>query len=513
MKSKIFSFAKFYATAGLLFLWVASLHANPHKKGQFVITLAPSGTLDQALHDCGATSVKDLGDGLTFLVQASDKTNADGPAAPCTQSPSVATAEPNLILHHPQGLTIQLGLLNQSTVGLLNQSTVALLNDSDTENYYGANVKTCYVEQPGLTLIGNDAAHQLSTGLGVVVADIDNGVDPDNPVLRNVLVPGFNTIDNNQDVSVWSDLNQSTVALLNQNQAMGLDQSTVSLLNQSTVSLLNQSTVSLLNQSMVSLLNQSTVALLNQSMVALLNQSTVALLNQSTVGLLNQSTVALLNQLPADFGHGTMVTGLIHVVAPNAQIMPIKSFGQDGTGTLADVVEGIYYAVGHGADVINMSFSFDSGSRVLQKAIRYAKSNGVILVTSMGNDGDLTRNIYPAAYGGVYGIAATDDNDVVAPFTNYGPEVAFDAPGVELVTLFPGGHYALVSGTSFSSAIFSGLAALSGSLLHSDAQRITGAIGQGAVNISNKPANHPWRGKIGKGRVDALATLQHLARH
>src|SRR5262252_2638771 len=72
-----------------------------------------------------------------------------------------------------------------------------------------------------------------------------------------------------------------------------------------------------------------------------------------------QSTVAMLEggtPLPSHFGHGTMVAGLIHVVAPTAKIMPLKSFNADGTGSISNISAAIYYAADNGAKIINMSF-------------------------------------------------------------------------------------------------------------------------------------------------------------
>jgi subtilisin family serine protease len=264
-----------------------------------------------------------------------------------------------------------------------------------------------------------------------------------------------------------------------------------------------------LDQSTVSLLNQSTVSLLNQSTVSLLNQSTVSLLNQSTVALLNQSTVSLLNQLPPAFGHGTMVAGLIHVVAPNAQLMPIKAFQPDGTGTLFNVVQAIRYATDQGANVINMSFSFSNSSAALKNAIDYARSRGVTLISSVGNDGVQTDNSFPADYSGVAGIAATDNNDIAAPFSNYGKKiVSYTAPGVGLVTLFPGGHYAMVNGTSFSSALASGLAALCDSAQPSNYGRVFSAMGRGAVNIDRMNPNYTK--SLGQGRIDAVSSVANM---
>jgi subtilisin family serine protease len=492
-------------------------HGNGHGNRHNIVQLSARASLSKFLQRSHSVLVNALSDGSAALI-ASDSTQSPDQWQNSVQSdPDVDSVELDTTLVMSENTPQQsaqlaqstVALLNQSTVALLNQSTVALLNDTTTVNYFGANVRTAYAEQPALALIRNDQAHKISTGLGVVVADIDTGVDPNNPALINSLVDGYNFIDGNADTSEWNGLDQSTVALLNQNSAFGLDQSTVSLLNQSTVSLLNQSTVSLLNQSTVSLLNQSTVALLNQSTVGLLNQSTVALLNQSTVALLNQSTVSLLNQLPPAFGHGTMVAGLIHVVAPNAKLMPIIAFQPDGTGTLFNVVQAIRYATDQGADVINMSFSFSKSSSALKDAIKYARSRGVTLISSVGNDGVETDDNFPADYSGVAGIAATDNNDMVAPFSNYGKKIVdYTAPGVGLVTLFPGGHYAMVNGTSFSSALASGLAALCDSVQPSNYGRVFSAMDRGAVNIDWK--NRDYKHDLGQGRIDAVSSLFNI---
>ena len=76
--------------------------------------------------------------------------------------------------------------------------------------------------------------------------------------------------------------------------------------------------------------------------------------------------------------------GLIHLVAPTAQIMPLKAFQADGSANLSDVIRAIYYAVDHNAKVINMSFSVRNPSAPLVQAIQYASSHGVISIASAG---------------------------------------------------------------------------------------------------------------------------------
>ena len=116
---------------------------------------------------------------------------------------------------------------------------------------------------------------------------------------------------------------------------------------------------------------------------------TQANVNQSSVAFLDQSSAAFLDRNPnyAAFGHGTMVMGIIHLVAPKANLLPLKAFGPDGTGFLSNILQAIYYAVGHGANAINMSFDFPTSSPELASALDYASRSALIGAASAGNDG------------------------------------------------------------------------------------------------------------------------------
>lgn len=284
-----------------------------------------------------------------------------------------------------------------------------------TASYYGVPVRYAYVGQTATSLIHlSQAQQQFPTG-NDIVAVIDTGVDPNHPALSGVLVPGYDFI--NDVPGIPSEL-------------AGLNQSTVAILDQSTVAILDQK---------------------NSPLV--LNQSTVAILDQSTVAILDGT------KLPEDFGHGTMVSGLIHLVAPTARIMPLKAFQLDGTANLSDVIRAIYYATDHNARVINMSFSTSTNSPDLLQAITYANSHGVVLIAAVGNDGRETM-VYPAGLHGVFGVGSTDKSDLRSPFSNWGDMLRLSAPGEALVTTYPGNNYAAVWGTSFSAALVSGAAAL-----------------------------------------------------
>jgi subtilisin family serine protease len=183
--------------------------------------------------------------------------------------------------------------------------------------------------------------------------------------------------------------------------------------------------------------------------------------NQRTVAVLDQRTVAVLDGGPYQaFGHGTMTAGVVHLVAPQAKIMPLKAFSANGTGYNSDILRAIYYAVSHGAKVLNMSFDYSSYSPELARAIQYSNSKGVISVASAGNDGQY-KTVYPGGLPGVIDVASTSNSDVQSSFTNYGaPPVWLAAPGEAVVTTYPWGTYAAGWGTSFSTPFVAGTAAL-----------------------------------------------------
>jgi thermitase len=165
--------------------------------------------------------------------------------------------------------------------------------------------------------------------------------------------------------------------------------------------------------------------------------------------------------------------------------MPLRTFGADGSATISQIVQAIYFAVDRRVDVINMSFSVKQDSPTLKAALDYAVSQGVICVASAGNDGMATQ-VWPAAYGNVLGVAATDNQMIRSSYSNYGtPLVTLAAPGDGVITTYPKEHYAQVWGTSFSAPMVSGAASLlldmngktNGAMAEKDLSHAT-AIGQ-----------------------------------
>ena len=168
-------------------------------------------------------------------------------------------------------------------------------------------------------------------------------------------------------------------------------------------------------------------------------------------------------------GHGTHVatiaaakaddgTGIAGVAYKGVKVMPVQVLSPDGTGTDADIINGLVYAVDHGADVVLMAFSNPGESAALQDAVNYAWSHGVVVVAAAGNDGSATPS-YPAGLGKVVGVGSTDQADAAASFSNTSAAVFVTAPGTGIATSDATGTSS-ISGTSASAAIVAGAAAL-----------------------------------------------------
>ena len=152
----------------------------------------------------------------------------------------------------------------------------------------------------------------------------------------------------------------------------------------------------------------------------------------------------------AAFGHGTMVAGVIHLVAPTARIMPLKAFDASGAGYTSDIIRALHYASLHNAKVINMSFSRPTASNELKRALDFAACRGAVLVAAAGNVGTTSLR-YPAAYSNVIGVASTRNDDTRSSFSSYGWSTCrLAAPGEAIITTYPAGTFAAAWGTSFA---------------------------------------------------------------
>jgi subtilisin family serine protease len=179
--------------------------------------------------------------------------------------------------------------------------------------------------------------------------------------------------------------------------------------------------------------------------------------NQHSIAMVDQHSIAMVDSPQyADFGHGTMVAGILHLVAPKATLMPLKSFGSDGAGNLSDIIRAIYYAAQNKATIVNMSFDMLTPSNALGYSITTAERQGIVFVASAGNDGKMEM-VYPAGLTNVMGVASTNPEDQRSSFSNYGDQIVWvAAPGEAIVTTYPFGSYAAGWGTSFSAPMVTG---------------------------------------------------------
>ena len=344
--------------------------------------------------------------------------------------------------------------------------------------YFTGDLWNGYMAQPAVDLIQlpqlRDLTEAESFGTGVV-AIIDTGVDPDHIALQGALVPGYDFLLGQPGIaSEWEALDPATRDQIKADLTASGDQSYSTVIEGGATTIDEAS-------------------------------STQIIADQS------YSTVIETQTLPSGFGHGTMVAGIVRLVAPNAQIMPIRVFNGDGVASLADIIEAIYWAVDNGADVINMSFSVGATSRALERAIFAAKKAKVVLVTSAGNSATEALT-YPAAYGEVIGVGSTNLQDEASAFTNTGPHVLLAAPGEGIVTLFPGNLYAGGWGTSFSSAFVAGTVALLHKITNGGLATINRAKTETATEDSADALAVTTTKQVGVGRLDSEGAY-HVGRN
>jgi subtilisin family serine protease len=166
--------------------------------------------------------------------------------------------------------------------------------------------------------------------------------------------------------------------------------------------------------------------------------------------------------------HGTGIAGAIvaHArlmgSAPAAHILAIRAFGVASNGVESSsyvILKGLDYAAAHGVQIVNMSFAGPKDA-LIERGIAAMAGKGIVMVAAAGNAGAKSPPLYPAANANVIAVSATDAQDKLFSASNRGSYIAIAAPGVDIFLPAPDNKYQMTSGTSFSAAYISGLAAL-----------------------------------------------------
>lgn len=214
------------------------------------------------------------------------------------------------------------------------------------------------------------------------------------------------------------------------------------------------------------------------------------------------------------FGHGTHVGGTIAAtsnnqigisgIARNVKILPLRILDGQGSGYIKDLVDALDYAKAKGVRIVNLSLVLPFDSPILNDAIATV-SDDMMIVAATGN---VSANVYwPAAYPGTIAVAATDQQDTYATFSNNGPEVDLAAPGVDILSTGENNDYVDNTGTSMATPHVSALAALISSLRPDFSNnQILNTIQQSAIDI-NIGTSRGQDEFIGYGRIDVYQSL------
>lgn len=209
-------------------------------------------------------------------------------------------------------------------------------------------------------------------------------------------------------------------------------------------------------------------------------------------------------------GHGTHVAGTVGAiadgdgvvgVAPGVPLHAVRVLGSDGSGYLTDILAGLEYVLDHPEiRVVNMSLGGPAGSsfdKDLDDAIRRLEEAGVVVVIAAGNETQDTQNVVPAGLDRGIVVSAYDvstgSDDGFAWFSNYGDEVDVAAPGVGILSTWPGGGHKALDGTSMAAPHVAGAAAVYVALNPnaSPAAVESAVVGSAESGYTGQSGNHP----------------------
>ena len=210
--------------------------------------------------------------------------------------------------------------------------------------------------------------------------------------------------------------------------------------------------------------------------------------------------------------HGTGIAGAIvaHArlmgSAPEARLLAIRAFGAGSKGaesTSYVILRGLDYAAEHGAQIINMSFAGPKDP-LIERGVAATAARGILMVAAAGNAGAKSPPLYPAANPNVIAVSGTDAQEKLFTASNRGNHIAIAAPGADIFLPAPDEKYQITSGTSFSAAYISGVAAL---LLERNPALKPGDV-RAILMRTARDLGAPGRDDLfGAGKADAFAAV------
>lgn len=224
------------------------------------------------------------------------------------------------------------------------------------------------------------------------------------------------------------------------------------------------------------------------------------------------------------FSHGTHCAGIASAVTNNntgiaslaghVKIMPVKCKPDSDLGTncnsLPATFSGIEYAIAHNADVISMSFGGYASAQSVQLLLDEAYANNIVCVAAAGNDNSDNPS-YPASYNHVISVAASNQTDGKASFSNYGATIDVTAPGTNIYSTVASSTtlYAEMQGTSMSTPLVASLCALMRSHIPTlGVDELEACIKDNCDNIDAQNPN--FVGLLGAGRINAFKAITCL---